>query len=140
MPQSIPPRPLDIDPEPLARVQQAIDDIRAGKMVILVDDEDRENEGDLTMAAEMVTPEAINFMAKFGRGLICLSLTDDQLKKLELPMMVENNSSPFETAFTVSTSAMRGPAAVAGNRQMAWMSLLAMPLDSVSTRCQVSGA
>src|SRR3970282_1126564 len=70
---SIPPRPLDSDPEPLERVRTAIDEIRAGKMVILVDDEDRENEGDLCMAAETVTPEAINFMAKFGRGFIFLN-------------------------------------------------------------------
>ncbi|MCA9600220.1 MAG: 3,4-dihydroxy-2-butanone-4-phosphate synthase [Myxococcales bacterium] len=110
MPQSIPPRPLDIDPEPLARVQQAIDDIRAGKMVILVDDEDRENEGDLTMAAEMVTPEAINFMAKFGRGLICLTLTEGQVERLELPMMQPpgKNGPPLGTAFTVSVEAAEG--------------------------------
>ncbi|MBT8342977.1 MAG: 3,4-dihydroxy-2-butanone-4-phosphate synthase, partial [Desulfatitalea sp.] len=81
-------------------VEQAVEDIRAGRMVILVDDEDRENEGDLTMAAEKVTPEAINFMAKFGRGLICLSLTSDKCSELDLPLMVKNNTSPFETGFT----------------------------------------
>ncbi len=83
-------------------IEQAIEDIRNGKMVILVDDEDRENEGDLTMAAEMVTPEAINFMAKYGRGLICLSLTAEKCAQLNLPMMVQNNTSPFETGFTIS--------------------------------------
>ena len=89
-------------------IEQAIEDIRAGRMVILVDDEDRENEGDLTMAAEMVTPEAINFMAKYGRGLICLSLTAEKCDALRLPMMVENNTSPYETGFTVSIEARRG--------------------------------
>ena len=92
----------------LDRVRRALADIRKGKMVILVDDEDRENEGDLCMAAEMVTPEAINFMAKYGRGLICLTLTDEKLKELELPMMVENNTSSFATAFTVSIEAREG--------------------------------
>ena len=89
-------------------VEQAIEEIAAGKMVILVDDEDRENEGDLTMAAEKITPEAINFMAKYGRGLICLSLTSEKCDQLDLPMMVKNNTSPFETGFTVSIEAKRG--------------------------------
>lgn len=89
-------------------IEQAIKDIAAGKMVILVDDEDRENEGDLTMAAEDVTPEAINFMAKYGRGLICLSLTNEKADSLDLPMMVSNNTSPFQTGFTVSIEAREG--------------------------------
>lgn len=89
-------------------VEQAIDQIRSGKMVILVDDEDRENEGDLTMAAEKVTPEAINFMAKYGRGLICLSMTNDQCDRLDLPPMVKNNTSPFQTGFTISIEAKHG--------------------------------
>jgi len=89
-------------------IEQAIKDIAAGKMVILVDDEDRENEGDLTMAAEDVTPEAINFMAKFGRGLICLSLTNDKADSLDLPMMVSDNTSQFHTGFTVSIEAREG--------------------------------
>jgi len=89
-------------------VEEALDDIAAGKMVILVDDEDRENEGDLCMAAEKVTPEAINFMAKFGRGLICLSLTPERVEELKLPMMTDDNTSPFGTAFTVSIEAKRG--------------------------------
>ena len=93
---------------PVARIEDAIEDIRQGKMVILVDDEDRENEGDLTMAAEKVTPEAISFMAKYGRGLICLSLTPERIEQLQLPMMVQNNTSPFKTAFTISIEARRG--------------------------------
>jgi len=93
---------------PLATIEEALEDIRQGKMVILCDDEDRENEGDLTMAAEKVTPEAINFMAKYGRGLICLTLTEEKVKQLGLPLMVENNTSPFTTAFTVSIDARRG--------------------------------
>jgi 3,4-dihydroxy 2-butanone 4-phosphate synthase/GTP cyclohydrolase II len=93
---------------PRITVEQAIEEIAAGKMVILVDDEDRENEGDLTMAAEKVTPEAINFMAKYGRGLICLSLTGEKCDQLELPSMVRNNTSPFQTGFTVSIEAKRG--------------------------------
>ena len=89
-------------------IDQAIEQIRAGKMVILVDDEDRENEGDLTMAAEAVTPEAVNFMARYGRGLICLALTPETVDALNLPMMVSNNTSPFSTGFTVSIEAKRG--------------------------------
>lgn len=95
---------------PFHTIQEAIDDIRQGKMVILVDDEDRENEGDLTMAAEKVTPEAINFMTRYGRGLICLSLTSERLAELQIPPMVEDidNTSPFGTAFMVSIEARRG--------------------------------
>src|SRR5208283_4962160 len=79
-----------------------------GNMVILVDDEDRENEGDLTMAAEVITPEAINFMAKYGRGLICLSLTPDRVEQLQLPMMTTDNTSSFGTAFTISIESKKG--------------------------------
>lgn len=89
-------------------IEEAIEDIRKGKMVILCDDEDRENEGDLTMAAEKVSPEAINFMAKYGRGLICLSLTPERVEELNLPMMTSDNTSPFGTAFTVSIEAKKG--------------------------------
>jgi 3,4-dihydroxy 2-butanone 4-phosphate synthase/GTP cyclohydrolase II len=92
----------------IQKIEEALEDIRQGKMVILVDDEDRENEGDLTMAAEKVTPEAINFMAKYGRGLICLSLTEERLNELRLPMMVSENTSRFQTAFTVSIDARKG--------------------------------
>jgi len=93
---------------PIAKIEAALEDIRMGKMVILVDDEDRENEGDLTMAAEMVTPEAINFMAREGRGLICLSLTEERADYLDLPLMVKSNTSSFGTAFTISIEARRG--------------------------------
>lgn len=93
---------------PRLPIEQAIEEIRQGRMVILVDDEDRENEGDLTIAAEKITPEAINFMAKFGRGLICLSLTGETCDRLKLPMMVDKNTSPFETGFTVSIEARHG--------------------------------
>lgn len=93
---------------PHLTIEQAIDDIKNGKMVILVDDEDRENEGDLTIAAEMVTPEAINFMAKYGRGLICLPLDSSIADRLQLPMMVDKNTSQFGTGFTVSIEAKKG--------------------------------
>ncbi len=93
---------------PHLTIKQAIEDIKNGKMVILVDDEDRENEGDLTMAAEAVTPEAINFMATYGRGLICLSLDSSIADRLDLPMMVDNNTSQYGTGFTVSIEAKRG--------------------------------
>lgn len=93
---------------PVSTIDEALLDIRKGKMVILVDDEDRENEGDLCLAAEKVTAQAINFMAKHGRGLICLSLTEDKVKELRLPLMVSDNTSAFKTAFTVSIEAKRG--------------------------------
>ena len=93
---------------PIDRVTRALEDIRAGKMVILVDDENRENEGDLCFAAEKVTPELVNFMACEGRGLICLSLSDERLRRLELPPMVEQNQSGYGTAFTVSIEAKSG--------------------------------
>jgi len=89
-------------------IEEGIADIKKGKMVILVDDEDRENEGDLTMAAEAVTPEAINFMAMHGRGLICLSLTPERVDQLQLPMMTTDNTSSFGTAFTISIEAKKG--------------------------------
>src|SRR5438874_13126518 len=93
-----------------ATVEEAVEEIRNGRMIVLVDDEDRENEGDLTMAAEKVTPDAINFMAKYGRGLVCLSLTSERLAELQIPPMVEDidNTSPFGTAFMVSIEARRG--------------------------------
>jgi 3,4-dihydroxy 2-butanone 4-phosphate synthase/GTP cyclohydrolase II len=92
------------------RVERAIAHVRLGKMVILTDDEDRENEGDLCMAAEKVTPEAVNFMARYGRGLVCLSLTEDKVRALRLPLMVDegSNSSSYGTAFTVSIEAREG--------------------------------
>ncbi len=93
---------------PFATVEEAIEDIRQGKMVVVCDDEDRENEGDLTLAAQFATPEAINFMAKEGRGLICLALTPDRCDELGLDLMAAKNESPFETAFTVSIEAREG--------------------------------
>jgi 3,4-dihydroxy 2-butanone 4-phosphate synthase/GTP cyclohydrolase II len=90
---------------PFATVEQAAEMYRRGEFVIIVDDEDRENEGDLCIAAEKVTPEAVNFMAKFGRGLICLALTEERCNELELPLMVEHNTTNFGTAFTVSIEA-----------------------------------
>lgn len=92
----------------ISKIDEALQDLRQGKMIILVDEADRENEGDLVMAAEKVTPEAINFMAMHGRGLICLALTEKKADELELPLMVAKNSSNFNTAFTVSIEAKRG--------------------------------
>ena len=92
----------------LVGIEEAVEEIRQGRMVILVDDEDRENEGDLTMAAEKVTPEAINFMTKHGRGLLCLSMTPEKIDVLGLPMMVSDNRSRYGTAFTVSIEAAEG--------------------------------
>src|SRR6476619_4305320 len=93
---------------PFSTIEEAIEDIRQGKMVVVCDDENRENEGDLTMAAQFVTPEPINFMAKEGRGLICLALTPDRCDELGLDLMAAKNESPFETAFTVSVEAREG--------------------------------
>ena len=93
---------------PLASIKESIDEIRRGRMVILMDDKDRENEGDLCMAAEKVTPEAINFMATHGRGLICLPLTEARVRYLGISMMVSENTSPFGTAFTVTVDAAAG--------------------------------
>jgi 3,4-dihydroxy 2-butanone 4-phosphate synthase/GTP cyclohydrolase II len=92
----------------LATTQEIVAELKAGRMVILVDEEDRENEGDLVMAAEHVTPEAINFMAKYGRGLVCLTLTDDRCRQLGLKQMVSDNQTPHGTAFTVSIEAAEG--------------------------------
>jgi 3,4-dihydroxy 2-butanone 4-phosphate synthase / GTP cyclohydrolase II len=92
----------------IASTEEIVAELKAGRMVVLVDEEDRENEGDLVMAAEHVTPEAINFMAKFGRGLICLTLTDARCKKLGLTQMARNNKTQYGTAFTVSIEAAEG--------------------------------
>jgi 3,4-dihydroxy 2-butanone 4-phosphate synthase/GTP cyclohydrolase II len=92
----------------LAEIEKIIEDVRNGKMVIIVDDEDRENEGDVVIAAEKITPEAINFMARYACGLVCLSLTEDRVKQLGLPLMVHDNTSPYNTAFTVSIEAKEG--------------------------------
>ena len=90
---------------PFAPIEEAIEQFRQGRLVIIVDDEDRENEGDLAIAAEKVTPVAINFMAKHGRGLICLAMTEERCRQLDLPLMVEDNTSTFGTAFTISIEA-----------------------------------
>lgn len=91
---------------PFTDVSSAVEEIRAGRMVVVVDDEDRENEGDLTMAAEKITPEAVNFMAKYGRGLICLTMTPERLDSLQLPPMTQQNTARFGTAFTESIDAL----------------------------------
>lgn len=105
---SMPTRPPEHESPHIASIQEAIEEIRAGRMIVLMDDEDRENEGDLCMAAEKVTPEAINFMAKYGRGLICLPMAEERIDALGLPMMVDKNTAPLGTAFTVSFDARKG--------------------------------
>ncbi|HPE52037.1 MAG TPA: 3,4-dihydroxy-2-butanone-4-phosphate synthase, partial [Methanothrix soehngenii] len=90
---------------PFCTVEEAISDIRAGRFIIILDDENRENEGDLMMAAENVTPEAINFMARFGRGLICMPMTAERLRELDIPLMTSQNTESMGTAFTVSVDA-----------------------------------
>src|SRR5687768_9110628 len=90
---------------PFSSIEEALTDFRNGRFVVICDDEDRENEGDLAIAAEKVTPAAVNFMATHGRGLVCLALTEERCEALRLPLMVEHNTSPFGTAFTVSIEA-----------------------------------
>lgn len=92
----------------IADIEDVIKDVKDGKMIIVVDDEDRENEGDMMIAAEKVTPEAINFMARYARGLVCLSLSEERVRELDLPLMVSDNTSPYNTAFTVSIEAKEG--------------------------------
>ena len=104
---SVPSRTPEHKSPHIASIQDAIEEIRAGRMIILMDDEDRENEGDLCMAAEKVTPEAINFMAKYGRGLICMPMAEDRIDALGLPMMVAKNTAPLGTAFTMSFDARK---------------------------------
>ncbi len=118
---------------PLITIEEAIKEIRDGRMVILVDDEDRENEGDLTMAAEKVTPEAINFMAKYGRGLICLSMTGEKIDSLDLPMMVDHNTSQFKTGFTVSIEAKKGVTTGISAADRATTILTAVADDAIPT-------
>jgi len=89
-------------------IEEGIEEVRQGRLLLVVDDEDRENEGDLVMAAEKVTPEAVNFMAKHGRGLICMPMMGDRLDQLQISMMVSDNTAPLGTAFTVSVDARRG--------------------------------
>lgn len=92
----------------ISGIEEVLQDVREGKMIIIVDDEDRENEGDVMIASEKVTPEAITFMARYACGLICLSLTEERVKQLDLPLMVQDNTSPYNTAFTVSIEAKEG--------------------------------
>jgi 3,4-dihydroxy 2-butanone 4-phosphate synthase/GTP cyclohydrolase II len=99
---------MPAEPIPFATVEEALEEIRQGRQIVLVDDEDRENEGDLTMAAEKITPEAVNFMAKNGRGLVCLALTEERCDELALPLMSPVNTSNYGTAFTESIDARRG--------------------------------
>jgi 3,4-dihydroxy 2-butanone 4-phosphate synthase/GTP cyclohydrolase II len=118
--------------ERFSAVARAIDDVRAGRMVILVDDEDRENEGDLVLAADLATPEAINFMARHGRGLICLSLTEERVAALGLPMMSADNRSPRHTAFTVSIDARRGTTTGISARERAETIRVAVARDATA--------
>ena len=117
----------------IAPIQEIIADIKAGKMVVLMDAEDRENEGDLVMAAEHVTPEAINFMAKYGRGLICLTLTEERCKQLNLPMMATNNGTSFGTNFTVSIEAAEGVTTGISAADRAHTTLVAVARDARPT-------
>src|SRR6266436_1421602 len=96
------------NPIPFATVEEALEEIRQGRQIVLVDDEDRENEGDLTMAAKKITPEAVNFMARYGRGLVCLALTEERCEELALPLMTPVNTSNYGTAFCESIDARRG--------------------------------
>ena len=114
----------------ISKIEEVIYDLKQGKMIILVDDEDRENEGDLTMAAEMITPEAINFMSRYGRGLICLALDPAIVEKLDLKQMVQNNRSPYKTAFTVSIAAASGMTSGMGAADRAHTILTAIADDA----------
>jgi 3,4-dihydroxy 2-butanone 4-phosphate synthase/GTP cyclohydrolase II len=108
-------------------VEEALEDIRQGKMIVMVDDEDRENEGDLVMAAEMVTPEAINFMATYGRGLICVPMTRDRIHALQLEPMVTNNTDPHETAFTVSVDSVTSSTGISAFERAQTVKILVDP-------------
>ena len=114
----------------MSKIEEVIEDLKQGKMIILVDDEDRENEGDLTMAAEMVTPEAINFMSRYGRGLICLALDPTIVEQLNLKQMVQDNRSPYQTAFTVSIAAAAGMSSRMGAADRAHTILTAVADDA----------
>ena len=97
-----------LDQIKFSSIEEILDDFKQGKMVIMVDDEDRENEGDLIVASEKISPDKINFMSKYGRGLICLTLTSEKTDALNLPLMVSNNSEQYGTNFTVSIEAAKG--------------------------------
>ncbi|SPF50109.1 Riboflavin biosynthesis protein RibBA (Includes: 3,4-dihydroxy-2-butanone 4-phosphate synthase; GTP cyclohydrolase-2) [Candidatus Desulfosporosinus infrequens] len=119
-------------------VEEALDDIRQGKMIVMVDDEDRENEGDLVMAAEMATPEAINFMATYGRGLICVPMTRDRIRALQLEQMVSNNTDPHGTAFTVSVDSVTSSTGISAFERADTVKVLANP-NSGPTELQRPG-
>jgi 3,4-dihydroxy 2-butanone 4-phosphate synthase/GTP cyclohydrolase II len=121
-----------VSPDPHVDVDKALADIRAGRQVIVVDDEHRENEGDLTMAADLVTPEAVNFMAGHGRGLICLALSEEKVSELRLPMMTQDNRSPHNTAFTVSIDARHGISTGISARERAHTISTAVAPDAAS--------
>ena len=110
----------------LNTIDEALEDIRNGRIVIVVDDEDRENEGDFICAAELVTPETINFMATYGKGLICASLTEDRCQELDLPLMVSSNTSSHSTAFTVSVDLL-GHGCTTGISGWSWWTLRPIP-------------
>jgi 3,4-dihydroxy 2-butanone 4-phosphate synthase/GTP cyclohydrolase II len=120
-----------MDKMDISTIEEAIEDLKQGKMIILVDDEDRENEGDLTIAAEKITPEAINFMSRYGRGLICLALDPPIVQKLGLKQMVQDNRSPFKTAFTVSIAAAKGMQSGMGAADRAHTIMTAVADDAV---------
>ena len=134
-------------PSPFSTIPEAIEDIRQGRMVVVVDDEDRENEGDLTIAADKVTPDVINFMARYGRGLICLPMTGERLDALRIPLMVrdENNDAKFGTAFCVPIEAKQGTttgisaggprADGAGRRSIPRPSPPTSPVPATCSRC-----
>ena len=123
-----------------AEVEEAVEEIRAGRMVVVVDDEDRENEGDLTLAAEFVTPEAINFMARFGRGLICLTLTEERADYLRLGPMTAENTSRFGTAFTETIEAREGVTTGISAADRAHTIRVAIDPKSTSERSGAAGA
>lgn len=112
-------------------IEEAIEDIRQGKMIVVVDDEDRENEGDLVMAAEKATPESVNFMASCGRGMICVPLAEDYVRRLELPLMVERNNDNMRTAFTVTVDHKSSTTGISAFERAKTINELANP-ESVS--------
>ena len=121
----------------IASTAEIVAELKAGRMVILVDEEDRENEGDLVMAAEHITPEAINFMARFGRGLICLTLTEARCKKLGLAQMATNNKTQYGTAFTVSIEAAEGVTTGGAARNARYVNAAVQWASSVSVTARV---
>ena len=117
----------------LDSIVEGLDAMRAGEMVIVVDDQDRENEGDFIMAAEDVTPEAVNFISKYGRGLLCLSITKERARELELPQMVLHNTARLSTSFTVSVDAVQGTT-TGISAQDRWRNSISIPDASASSR------